>query len=144
MFSFPQQSSLREMIVSIDLFLWIVHFTCFAPLHITITTQNIKIYVKKQKQTYMYDHIFIVVVGFEREIYSVNEFTGALEVCVVVINPPVGHTLNETIVLNYSTRFESAGDNKAFVYIILYNLFVYMHVCLSVYMHVCLPACLYV
>ena len=92
----------------------------------------------------MYDHIFIVVVGFEREIYSVNESTGALEVCVVVINPPVGHTLNETIVLNYSTRFESAGDNKAFVYIILYNLFVYMHVCLSVYMHVCLPACLYV
>ncbi len=50
----------------------------------------------------------VAVVGFEFPSYSVEENDGALEVCIVVSNPPEGELLFDIITLHV-TRDGTAG-----------------------------------
>ena len=50
------------------------------------------------------------LVGFERLLYSVNEFAGLQEVCVTVTDPAIDQPLSLFIVVAYNTVMGSAGN----------------------------------
>lgn len=51
-----------------------------------------------------------MTVGFEREVYLVNESAGFQEVCVIITSPRVDQPLGRTVPLTYVTVTGSAGN----------------------------------